>query len=56
MMNEAPFMYVSGIATYVGLVNNLVTPRENVQNTVATHNAAIALAWLLPDVIAALQE
>ena len=56
LVSEAPFLYVSGIADPVGLFNLQVTPRVYAQNTVAAHNAAIALAWLLPDVIAALPE
>jgi hypothetical protein len=56
MISDAPFLYVSGIAATVGLFNTQVTPRVYTQNTVAAHNAAIALAWLLPDVIEALPE
>lgn len=54
LVSAAPFLYVSGIAATVGLFNYHVTPRVYAQNTVAAHNAAIALAWLLPDVIVAL--
>jgi len=54
LVSAAPFLYVSGIAATVGLFNYHVTPRVYAQNTAAAHNAAIALAWLLPDVIAAL--
>ncbi len=56
LLSEAPFLYVSGIAATVGLFNFQVTPRVYAQNTVAAHNAAIGLAWILPDVITALQE
>jgi hypothetical protein len=56
LISDAPFLYVSGIAATVGLFNIQVTPRVYAQNTVAAHNAAIALAWLLPDVITALPE
>jgi len=56
LASEAPFLYVSGIADTVGFFNIQVTPRVYAQNTVAAHNAAIALAWLLPDVIAALPD
>ena len=56
LISELPFLYVSGIAATVGLFNVQVTPRVYTQNTVAAHNAAIALAWLLPDVIAALAD
>lgn len=53
---EAPFLHVSGIVDTVGMFNVHVTPRVYAQNTAAAHNAAIALAWLLPDVIAALPD
>ena len=56
LISEAPFLYVSGIVDPVGLFNIQVTPRVYAQNTVASHNAAIAIAWLLPDLIAALPE
>ncbi len=56
LVSEAPFLYVSGIVGTVGLFNLQVTPRVYAQNTVAAHNAAIALAWLLPDVIPALGD
>jgi hypothetical protein len=56
LISEAPFLYVSGIVDTVGLFNVQVTPRVYAQNTVAAHNAAIALAWLLSDVIAALPD
>jgi hypothetical protein len=56
LLSAAPFLYVSGIAATVGFFNFQVTPKAYAQNTVAAHNAAIALAWLLPDVIAALPD
>jgi len=43
LVSAAPFLYVSGIAATVGLLNDHVTPRVYAQNTVAAHNAAIAL-------------
>jgi hypothetical protein len=49
MRPEAPFIYVSGIADTEGLFAYHVTPRKYAQNFVAAHNAAVALAWLLPD-------
>jgi len=55
-LSAAPFLYVSGIVGTVGFFNFQVTPKVYAQNTVGSHNAGIALAWLLPDVIAALQE
>lgn len=56
LISDAPFLYVSGIAAHVGMFNFHVTPRVYAQNTVAAHNAGIATAWLLPDVIAALPD
>jgi hypothetical protein len=56
LVSAAPFLYVSGIADPVGMFNYQITPRVYAQNTVASHNAGIALAWLLPDVIAALPD
>jgi hypothetical protein len=54
LASDAPFLYVSGIAARVRSFNIQVTPRVYAQNTVAAHNAAVALAWLLPGVIRAL--
>jgi hypothetical protein len=53
LIGQAPFLYISGIAATVGFFNFQVTPRVYAQNTVAAHNAAVALAWILPDVITA---
>ena len=53
---DAPFLYVTGITDSVGVFNVQVTPRVYAQNTVAAHNAGIALAWLLPDVVQALPD
>ena len=55
VVSNAPFLYVSGISDSGGF-SIQVTPRVYAQNTVAAHNAAIALAWLLPGMIAALPE
>lgn len=44
----APFLFVSGIADRVGSFNAEVAPRTYAQNFVAAHNAAIALAFLVP--------
>lgn len=56
LVSDAPFLYVSGITDTKGLFHTQVTPRVYAQNTAAAHNAAIALAWLLPDVIGALPD
>lgn len=52
--SEAPFLFVSGITDTEGLFDYQVTPRVYAQNTVAAHNAGVALAWLLPSLIATL--
>lgn len=53
---DVPFLYVTGITDSIGVFNIQVTPRAYTQNTVAAHNAGIALAWLLPDVMQALPD
>lgn len=52
--SESPFIFVSGITDTEGLFDYQVTPRVYAQNTVAAHNAGVAIAWLLPGIIAAL--
>jgi hypothetical protein len=54
MRMDTPFIYVSGIADMEGLFAYHVTPRKYAQNFVAAHNAAVALAWMLPDVAGSL--
>ena len=51
-VSASPFLYVSGITDTEGLFEFHVTPRMYSQRNVAAHNAAIAIAWLLPDLIA----
>jgi hypothetical protein len=51
MVADAPFLYVSGFANAVGKYLEDVIPNEYAQNFVAAHNAAIGLAWLLPEVV-----
>jgi hypothetical protein len=53
-LTQAPFIYVSGIADTEGSFDYQVTPRPYAQNFVAAHNAAIALAWLIPDLVSLL--
>jgi len=48
------FLYISGITDAEGVFDFQVTPRVYAQNTAAAHNAAVALAWYLPGLIAAL--
>jgi hypothetical protein len=52
----APFLYVSGLANAVGLFQEQVAPNAYAQNFVAAHNAAIALAWLLPELATVFQS
>jgi hypothetical protein len=52
--SEAPFLFVSGITDTEGLFDYQVTPRVYAQNTVSAHNAGVAIAWLLPSLIATL--
>lgn len=52
--SKAPFLFVSGITDTEGLFDYQVTPRVYAQNTVAAHNAGVALVWLLPSLIATL--
>jgi hypothetical protein len=44
------FLYVSGIANAVGEFQTQVGQRPYSQSFVAAHNAAIGLAWLLPEI------
>lgn len=52
--SESPFLFVSGITDTEGLFDYQVTPRVYAQNTVAAHNAGVAIAWLLPSLISTL--
>jgi len=42
------FVFVSGIANRMGRFDMEVAPRLYAQNFVASHNAAVALAWMMP--------
>jgi hypothetical protein len=48
MVPSEQFLFVSGIANRAGYFNMEVAPRSYAQNFVAGHNAAVALAWMLP--------
>jgi hypothetical protein len=48
---DGPFLYVSGITDSEGWFDYEVTPRAYAQNFVGAHNAAVALAWLLPSMV-----
>jgi hypothetical protein len=54
LSEPAPFLFVSGITDGVPFFDLQVTPRVYAQNFVAAHNAGVALAWLLPSVVAQL--
>jgi hypothetical protein len=47
-ITAAAFLFVSGIANRIGRYNAEVQPRDYAQNFVAAHNAAVALAFLIP--------
>ena len=42
------FLFVSGIANRMGYFNMEAAPRSYAQSFVASHNAAVALAWMTP--------
>ncbi len=47
--SDAPFLFVSGIVDMEGLFDYQVTPRVYGQNVVGAHNAAVAAAFLVPE-------
>ena len=54
MWEDAPFVFVSGIANRLGFFSQEVTPRAIAQNFVAAHNAAVAALWLTSVAVASL--
>lgn len=46
------FLYFSGITNRLGYFLTEVAPRQYAQHFVASHNAAVALAWVLPGLMA----
>jgi hypothetical protein len=46
------FLFISGIANRVGYFNMEVAPRTYAQNFSASHNAAVTLAWIIPQLMA----
>lgn len=54
LSDPANFLFVSGITDTVPYFDIQVTPRVYAQNFVAAHNAGVALAWLIPEVVAQL--
>lgn len=53
---DMPFIYVSGIANAMGAFAEEVRPNPYSQSFVAAHNAAIALAWLIPELSGPIAE
>lgn len=53
--SQAPFIYVSAIPNSAGLFDHEVRSKFYSQTFVAAHNAALALAWLLPTLVMRLQ-
>jgi hypothetical protein len=53
---DLPFIYVSGISNAVGMFPEHVGRSQYSQTFSAAHNAAISLAWLLPELAAALSR
>lgn len=51
---DLPFMFVSGISNTVGRFESEVRPNPYSQTFAAAHNAAISVAWLLPELAAEL--
>lgn len=45
------FLFVSGIANRLGYFNSELSPRSYAQNFAASHNAGVAVAWLLPRIM-----
>jgi hypothetical protein len=52
VVRSQQFIFVSGIANRLGYINMEVAPRSYAQNFAASHNAAIALAWSIPALMA----
>jgi hypothetical protein len=55
IQSEQPFIFITGIADRAGYYNMEVAPRSYAQNSVASHNAAVATAWTLPNIAAHLK-
>ena len=45
------FLFVSAIANRLGYFNMEAAPRNYAQDFAVAHNAAVALAWLLPSLL-----
>jgi hypothetical protein len=52
VLRSEQFLFVSGIANGLGAFAAETAPRDYAQNFVASHNAAISLAWMLPALFA----
>lgn len=51
LQSEAPFIFVSGITDRIGHFNEDVGLRSYAQNFACAHNAGVATAWLIPQVV-----
>ena len=52
VMRSPQFLFVSGIANRMGAFGIETAPRPYAQNFAASHNAAVALAWMMPTLMA----
>lgn len=52
MLSSAPFLFVTGIANRLGYFSHEAAPRKYAQDFAAAHNAAVTMAWILPDLAA----
>ena len=51
LQSDAPYMFVAGIADRSGYFNMEVAPRDGAQNFVASFNAGVVVANLLPRLV-----
>lgn len=51
LSDPAKFLFVSGITDTVPFFDMQVTPKVYAQNFVAAHNAGVAVAWLIPELV-----
>jgi hypothetical protein len=51
IQSKAPFVFVSGITDRVGSFNTEVVPRAYSQNFACAHNAGVAAAWMIPQLV-----
>lgn len=53
---DLPFIFVSGIANALGRFESEVGPNPYSQNFAAAHNAAITVAWMIPEIVSELTK